>query len=219
MRINLLGGLTGRLHGAGAQGDVPIDDSSERDDAAWPAQARAARISLRPLTALLTVILIAVVAVYAGARLEKRQNGSSTAASSSSGLAAAFAARRGGGTGFGGGGAGATGGTGATGGAAATGTVTQITSKLLYLTSSTGALVKVKLTATTTFTRTAKSPTGGIHLGDTAVVQGAKNSSGVLVATSVIATAKGVTSAFGGGGGGFGGGAAGTAPAGAQSGG
>ena len=97
MRINLLGGLTARLHGAGPQGDVPVDDSSARDDAAWPTQARAARISLRPLTALLTVILIAVVAVYAGARLEKRQNPGSTAASSSSGLAAAFAARRAGG--------------------------------------------------------------------------------------------------------------------------
>lgn len=214
MRINLLGGLTGRLHGAGPQGDVPIDDPSPRDDAAWPAQARAARISLRPLTALLTVILIAVVAVYAGARLEKRQNPSSAAASSSSGLAAAFAARRAGGAGFGGGGGGAT----ASGGTT-TGTVTQVTSKLLYLTSSTGALVKVKLTSATTFTRTAKSPTGGIRLGDSAVVQGAKNASGVLVATSVIATAKGVTSAFGGGGGGFGGGGAGSQSAGAQSGG
>jgi hypothetical protein len=211
MRINLLGGLTGRLHGAGPQGDVPIDDPSPRDDAAWPAQARAARISLRPLTALLTVILIAVVAVYAGARLEKRQNPSSTAASSSSGLAAAFAARRAGGAGFGAGAGGAT----ATGGTT-TGTVTQVTSKLLYLTSSTGALVKVKLTSATTFTRTAKSPTGGIRLGDSAVVQGAKNASGVLVATSVIATAKGVTSAFGGGSGGGGGG---SQPAGAQSGG
>jgi hypothetical protein len=215
MRINLLGGLTGRLHGAGSQGDVPIDDASARDDAAWPAQARAARISLRPLTALLTVILIAVVAVYAGARLEKRQNPSSTAAaSSSSGLAAAFAARRAGGAGFGAGAGAAT----ATGGTT-TGTVTQVTSKLLYLTSSTGALVKVKLTSATTFTRTAKSPNGGLRLGDTAVVQGAKNASGVLVATSVIATAKGVTSAFGGGGGGFGGGAAGASPGGAQSGG
>jgi hypothetical protein len=215
MRINLLGGLTGRLHGAGSQGDVPIDDPSARDDAAWPAQARAARISLRPLTALLTVLLIAVVAVYAGARLEKRQNPSSAAASSSSGLAAAFAARRAGGAGFGGGAGGAT----ATGGTT-TGTVTQVTSKLLYLTSSSGALVKVKLTSATTFTRTAKSPNGGLRLGDSAVVQGAKNASGVLVATSVIATAKGVTSAFGGGGGGgFGGGGAGSQAAGAQSGG
>jgi hypothetical protein len=85
--------------------------------------------------------------------------------------------------------------------------VTQVSKKLLYLTSSTGALVKIKLTAKTTFTRTAASPTGGLTLGDTAIVRGAKDASGVLVATSVIATAKGVTSTFGGGGfGGFGGG-------------
>jgi hypothetical protein len=212
MRSNLLGDLTGRLRGAGMQGDVPIDESAERDDAAWPAQARATRISLRPLTALLMVILIAVVAIYAGARLEKRERASSTAAASSSRFpAGAFASRRAGGTGFGTGAASATGDT-------ASGTVTEVTSRLLYLTSSTGALVKVELTAATTFTRTARSPTGGIRLGDTAIVRGAKNSSGVLVATSVIATAKGVTSAFGGGGGGFGGGANGTAPSGGQTG-
>ena len=190
-----------------------LGDPAAHDDAAWPAQARAARISLRPLTALLTVMLIAVVAVYAGARLEKRQHGSSTAASSSGFSASAFAAARAGG--FTGRGTGATAATGGT----TTGTVTQVSSKLLYLTSSTGALVKIKLTAATTFTRTAKSPNGGIRLGDTAIVRGAKNSSGVLVATSVVATAKGVTSTFGGGGGGFGGGATGTPPTGVQTGG
>lgn len=179
---------------------VPIDD------AAWPAQTRTARISMRPLTAVLTAILIAAVAVYAGARLEKSHGGGATASSGS--LASAFAARRAGG--FGGLGAGATGGAGGTGAASglATGTVTEVTPKLLYLTSSTGSLIKIKLTSTTTFTRTAASPKGGLSLGDTAIVRGAKDASGVLVATSVIATAKGVTSAFGGGGG-FGGGFAG----------
>ena len=173
------------------------------DDAAWPAQTRKARISMRPLTAVLTVILIAAVAVYAGARLEKSHGGAAT--SSSGSLASAFAARRAGG--FGGFGAGRTG-TGAAGAASGltTGTVTEVTPKLLYLTSSTGALVKIRLTSKTTFTRTAASPKGGLTLGDTAIVRGAKNASGVLVATSVIATAKGVTSTFGGGGGGFGGG-------------
>jgi hypothetical protein len=171
------------------------------DDAAWPTQARKARISMRPLTALLTALLIAAGAVYAGARLEKSQGVSSTASSGFS--ASAFASRRGTG-GFGGAG---TGGATAAGGVT-TGTVTEVTPKLLYLTSSTGSLIKVKLTAKTTFTRTAASPKGGLSLGDTAIVRGAKNSSGVLVATAVIATAKGVTSTFGGGGfgGGFGGG-------------
>ena len=69
------------------------------------------------------------------------------------------------------------------GGGATTGTVTEVTAKTLYLTTSTGALVKVGLTAATTFTRTAKSPKGGLALGDTAIVIGSKNASGVLVAT------------------------------------
>jgi hypothetical protein len=164
------------------------------DDAAWPTQARAARISMRPLTALLTVVLIAVCAIYAGARLEKREGATATA---SSGFPT---------TGFGARNRAAGGALGAAGGTTS-GTVTQVSKKLLYLTSSTGALVKIKLTAKTTFTRTAASPTGGLTLGDTAIVRGAKDASGVLVATSVIATAKGVTSTFGGGGfGGFGGG-------------
>jgi hypothetical protein len=171
------------------------------DDAAWPVKARAARISLRPLTALLSVLLIATVAVYAGARLEKREHGSASSATGASAFSAFSAA------GFGRNRAGAAGGTGAaaTGSAVTTGTVTEVTKKLLYLTSSTGALIKVGLTAKTTFTRTAASPTGGLSLGDTAIVRGAKNASGVLVATTVIATAKGVTSTFGGGAGGFGG--------------
>jgi hypothetical protein len=167
------------------------------DDAVWPAKTRAARVSMRPLTALLTVVLIATVAVYAGARLEQRERGSAATGTGASAFAAA---------GFGRNRAGATAGTGAGGSETTTGTVTQITKKLLYLTSSSGALVKIELSPKTTFTRTAASPTGGISLGDSAIVRGAKNASGVLVATTVIATAKGVTSTFGGQGGGFGGG-------------
>ena len=73
--------------------------------------------------------------------------------------------------------------------------------------------MKVRLTKATTYTRTARSPKGGLALGDTAIVIGSKNASGVLVATSVIATQKGVygdARRLGGGlGGGFGGGTAG----------
>lgn len=177
----------------------------DSDDAAWPTQTRSARISVRPLTALLSVVLIAVVGIYAGARLEKRHAVSATGGTSAASLFGA------GGVGRNRTGAAGTGGSAATGAALTTGTVTEVTKKLLYLTSSSGALVKIKLTATTTFTRTAARPTGGLTLGDTAIVRGAEDETGVLVATSVIATAKGVTSTFGGGGGfgggGFGGGA------------
>ena len=108
-------------------------------------------------------------------------------------------------------------GAGAAGGGATSGTVTEVTAKTLYLTTSTGALVKVRLTKATTYTRTAKSPKGGLALGDTAIVIGSKNASGVLVATSVIATQKGVTRDPRGFGGGFGGGSAAARPPAAES--
>jgi hypothetical protein len=106
-------------------------------------------------------------------------------------------------TGFPGRFGGGTGGTGAAGtGTAATGvtvgTVTVISGKMLYLTSSSGAIVKAKLTGTTTYTRNATTTKAGLKPGDTAIVQGGKNAAGVVVATSVSATAKGVTSATGG---------------------
>jgi hypothetical protein len=158
-------------------------------DADWPDRVRSRSVRMRVGTALLAVALVAAVGVYAGARLEK---GHQDAASAASGFPAG-AARAGG----------AAGGTGTRGfggaAAAATGTVTEVTAKTLYLTSSAGKLIKVKLTGKTTFTRTAKTSTGGVTLGDTAVVQGAKNAAGVVVATSVIVTAKGVTATFGGG--------------------
>jgi hypothetical protein len=161
-------------------------------DAEWPVQGAQSRIRLRPLTALLAVALIAVAGIYGGAELQKRHG---TSASSSGGTAsAAFASR---GTG------GFTGGPGGTSAASSgtSGTVTQVTAKTLYLTSSAGKLIKVSLTSKTTFTRTSASATGGLKLGDTATVQGTKNAKGVLVATSVTATAKGVTATFGGPGG------------------
>jgi hypothetical protein len=160
------------------------------NEAAWPTQGQTSRIRVRPLTATLAVVLVAAAGIYGGATLEKR-HGSAAGATAVSGAgtgATGFASR-----------AGATGGPGGTfGGTGGTsGTVTQVTAKTLYLTSSAGKLVKVKLTAKTTFTRTAKSATGGLKLGDTAIVRGTKNAAGTVVATSVIATAKGVTTTFG----------------------
>jgi Domain of unknown function (DUF5666) len=173
-------------------------------DAAWPAQAQASRIRMRPMTAFLVVALIAVAGVFLGSELQSRQgtsSGGTASGLSRSGAASAFGNRTG-----------LAGGTGTAGGGTTSGTVTQVGTKTLYLTSSAGTLIKVKLTAKTTFTRTASSEKGGLALGDTATVRGTKNAAGVLVATSVIATQKGVTSTFGAPGG-FGGGAAGAAPA------
>lgn len=172
----------------------PAEGAHALDDAAWPKQASATRVSLSPVTTLLGVALIATLGVWGGAELQKRHAGNSPAASAS-GLPTGFPSRFGSAT--------AGGGTGT--GTPTVGTVTVISGKKLYLTSSSGAIVKVKLTAKTTYTRTAKSASTGLKPGDTAIVQGAKNTAGVIVATSVSATAKGVRSAIGSFPGGLGG--------------
>jgi hypothetical protein len=192
---------------AGTHPSVPVDSTNALDDALWPAQARGRRISLAPVTTLLSVALIALLGLWGGAELQKRQGGGATSAAAS-GRAAGFTGRFGGGTRA----AGATG-TGAATGGATVGTVTVISGKTLYLTSSSGAIVKATLTGSTTYSRNAKATKASLKPGDTAIVQGAKSSAGIVVATSVSATAKGVTSTAGGFSGGFGGaGTGGTAP-------
>jgi len=199
-----------KVDAAGEPNDAAAGEPTAHDelgDPTWPTQTHARSVRLRPLTALLAVALVAVGGIWGGAELQKRHG--SSGSGGTGGLAATLAARFGrgaggtGGTGgfggFGGRGAGATGG--AAAGGATSGTVTEVTPKLLYLTSSTGALVKISLTKTTTYTRTSNTPKGGLQLGDTAIVIGAKNAAGVVVATSVVATQKGVTATRGGFGG------------------
>ena len=163
------------------------DGARSEDDSAWPKQVSVRRITLTPVAALLGVALIAALGVWGGAELQKREGGSS-AAVTPTGLPTGFPGRFGNGTGTG---------TGTTAAGVSAGTVTVISGKTLYLTSSSGAIIKVKLTAKTTYTRTAKSASTGLKPGDTAIVQGDKNTAGVVVATSVSATAKGVRSTTG----------------------
>ena len=65
-------------------------------------------------------------------------------------------------------------------------------------TPSTGSLVKVTLTKSTTVTRNADASAVDLRPGDTVIVQGATGSSGAVTATSVSATAPGVSSGFAG---------------------
>jgi hypothetical protein len=175
----------------GTQLGVAADGKDPLDDALWPTQVRGRRINLGPFAALLSVALIALLGVWGGAELQKRQGGGST--STASGPGAGFAGRFGGGMR-----AGAAAGTGAPAGGLTVGIVTLISGKTLYLTSPSGAIVKATLNSSTTFSRNANATKASLEPGDTAIVQGAKNSAGVVVATSVAATAKGVTSTAGG---------------------
>jgi hypothetical protein len=169
-------------HLSGKPGVSAAEGAQTLADSVWPKQVSARRIKLTPVAALLGVALIAALGVWGGSELQKREGGRSAAATPS-GLPTGFPSRFGTGTT----------GTGTTGAGMSFGTVTVISGKTLYLTSSSGAIIKVKLTGKTTYTRTAKAASTGLKPSDTAIVQGAKNAAGLFVATSVSATAKGVT--------------------------
>jgi hypothetical protein len=98
---------------------------------------------------------------------------------------------------------------GAAGGAAAggsgdgttVGTVANVKGSRLYVTTSDGTTVEVTVGGQATVSRLSKSSAGGVHPGDTIVVQGTTKSDGAVAATSVQAAANGLSL----GGGGFGG--------------
>ena len=167
------------------------DDAGDADEE-WVSQTtHGIRLGM-PVAALLAVVLVAA-GFWGGAELQKNHSGTS---SSLAGVTARFRSAAG---------AGATGATGASrfGGlsastAAAAGTITVVDGDTLYVSSSTGSVVKVTLTKSTTITRNADAAAADLRPGDTVSVQGATGSSGVVTATSVSATAPGVSSGFGG---------------------
>jgi hypothetical protein len=182
-------------------------DAGSRDEE-WVSQTtRGIRLGL-PLACLCAILLVAG-GFWAGAELEKSHAGSGT------GSLASLAARFRSGLGSGATGASGAGGLGGLGGfaglggsGATTGTISTVDGNTLYVDdTSTGSIVKVTLTKQTTITRNADAAAIDLRPGDTVSVQGATGGSGAVTATSVSATAPGVSSGFAGfPGGGFGGG-------------
>jgi hypothetical protein len=173
--------------------DIPLQPpigSRDADDDLWPAHTQRSGVRVQLPTAILVVLLVAAAGIWGGATLEKH-HGSGTTAATSSGLAAFRAARTRGA------GSGAPGAAGATASSGASGTVTVLQGNTLWLTAANGSLVKVKLTNTTTVTRNADSTKSALRPGDTVTVQGATGKNGTVTASSVSATAKGVTSSSG----------------------
>jgi hypothetical protein len=189
--------------------DSPAFEPAYDPDDEWPVRTPAKGVRLGIPAAIVVAVLLLALGFWGGAIAQKDH-----ASASGGGGAAAFAARlrnaaggrtstngtTGGGLGFPGGAAG-TGGSDAT-----TGTVSIVDGDTLYVLTASNQLVKVTLTSSTTVTRNAKAKSVGLRPGDTVVVQGATGKSGTVQASSVAATAKGVSS-FAGGFGGFGGGA------------
>lgn len=178
------------------------DDGGDADEE-WVSQTtHGIRLGV-PVAALLAVVLVAG-GFWGGAELQKNHSGGTTSALAS--VAARFRSTAG---------AGATGATGSTGStasrfggggfassAAAAGTISVVDGDTLYVDdTSTGSIVKVTLTKSTTITRNADATAIDLRPGDTVTVQGATGNSGTVTATSVTATAPGVSSGFGGFGG------------------
>jgi hypothetical protein len=166
---------------AGVPGDIELDDE-------WPVRSPRTGLRMRFPTAVLLALLIAAGGIWGGAALQ-RSRGTTTSGAG----AAAFARLAGGfrgGTFAGRGGVG-----GASSSSAAAGIVTVVQGNILYVTTASGGLVKVVLGKTTTFTLISKSTVSGLRPGDTVIVQGTKAKNGNVAATSVAATAAGLSPA------------------------
>ena len=185
---------------AGADGGAPSAPpwrAAVAHDDAWPVRGPRRGIKMSIPTVVMLALLIAAGGIWGGAALQ-RGEGTSSGSSSLSSLASLF-------RGAGSTGAGSSGRSGAGGfGAAAVGTVTEVSGSTLYVTNASGDLVKVTVGPSTAVNRNAKSSLSALQVGDTVVVEGSKASNGSVTATSVSATASGVTTGAGGFGG-FGG--------------
>jgi hypothetical protein len=176
----------------------------EDPDDDWLVPETAGGLRIRRLTAALGVVALLGAGFWGGVVAEKHHGSGSTTSS----LASRFAALRSG-TGTGTSrisGLGTGGSTGAgTAAGATTGTVVGVNGNVLFVSDSSGNLVKVTVGPSATITRTGKAALSDLQVGDSVVVAGSTGAGGTVTATSVRASAAGVSS----GGGGFGGGAAG----------
>lgn len=145
-------------------------------------------------SAALAAVLTCAAGFYAGVRVEKSQL-TSTASAATTSAAGSLApgarpgvAAQGSGTKTGFPAAGRFG-----GGNASLGTISSVNGDTIYLTDATGNTVKVTLSPSTKLTKSLGVSKTALHPGDSVVIQGVKNSSGTLVATSVSDSAANTT--------------------------
>ena len=166
--------------------DILFGDESEE----WPERSTSKGFRASWFVTVFSALLLVVTGLWIGAYLQRGQSSSST-----SSLSSLF--------GSGSGATSATSGLSALAKAASketTGTVTDIVGGTLYVTNSSGSLVAVKVSSSTTVDRNASTALSGLKPGDTVTVQGTKEKNGSVEATSISDTAKGVTSSGIGGG-------------------
>jgi len=136
-------------------------------------------------SAALLALVIGAIGFYIGVRVEKAHTSSSTASGLSLPSAAAASSLSRGGT-SGSGSRGGLPGLGAFGAAnASIGTVSSVDGRTIYITDSSGNMVKVNLSSATKITKSLTVAKTAVHPGDSVVIEGAKGSNGALTATSI----------------------------------
>jgi hypothetical protein len=174
----------------------PLDNG----DRLTAALARRPRAKLPSLTVVLVVVAIASAGFIGGILVGKHYGSSSSggvasrfgafaAAAGASSSAGTGTGTRAGFGGAGGGFAGAGGGTGGfAGGSATVGTIKLVDGKTVYVQTSAGDIVQVSTSAGTRVTVSSSVPVKDLEPGETVIVEGSKNSSGGVSATSISQT-------------------------------
>ena len=175
----------------------PLDDG----DDLTAVLTRRPRAKLPSLTLVLAAIVVASAGFLGGALVGKHYGSSSSGnlAAAFSRLAARASATASGGTGGTGSGAGAgLGGRGGLfgGGNATIGTIKLIDGGTVYVQTAAGDIVQVATSAGTRVTVSSTVPVKDLQPGETVIVEGSKNSSGAIAATSISQTSLGT--GFGG---------------------
>lgn len=163
-------------------------------DLDWPAETTKTSLRLAKPTAILIGLLLLAAGFWGGIMLQKNEGSSSS--SGFPNLSAVRSAL-----------SGATGASSPFGSSSnsTVGTVTDIIGNTLYVTDSSGSLVKVTLSSSTSVSRNAKASLSALRPGDSVIVSGVKTSKGQMTASSISATQAGISSGlpsggFGGGG-------------------
>jgi len=166
----------------------PLEDD---DDDLTAVLTRRPRAKLPSLTLVLAAIVVASAGFLVGALVGKHygSSGSGNLAAAFSRLAgprASATAGAGGGTGSGFGGRG-----GLFGGNATIGTIKLIDGSTVYVQTAAGDIVQVATSAGTSVTVSSTVPVKDLKPGETVIVEGSKNSSGAIAATSISQTSFG----------------------------
>ena len=170
----------------------PVDD----DDALTAVLTRRPRAKLPSLTLVLVALLVASAGFLGGIVVGKHYGSSSSPASPFSRFAAAGSATGGTGSGAGAGFGGRSGGGGFAAGNATIGTIKLIDLSTVYVQTAEGDIVQVSTSAGTKVTASITIPVKDLKPGETVIVEGSKNSTGGVTATSISQTSLGA--GFGG---------------------